>query len=291
MAARRTGRSVGDEENTMDSTSSQHTARRPPIALKHIVCGVDGGRRAVLAIDQALDLTGDGRVTFVAVAHVVGDGATAQASLGDLRAEHALDAARRTARDRAITADTDLLHCANAADALIERAAGADLLVVGAPLHARAGGIVEGATSARLVHRATMPVLIAREASSGTRFPQRIVLATDGSEGSDRAADLTAAIASAHGSEVTMVHAGASTDDARHRMVEQAAWIADATGAEPVWAVPTSRPVAAICQCVEWNQASLVVLGARGVSGVRALGSVSERVAHEAPCSVLIARG
>jgi nucleotide-binding universal stress UspA family protein len=74
-------------------------------------------------------------------------------------------------------------------------------------------------------------------------------------------------------------------------MLQQARRIADATGVDPVWAVPTVRPVAAICNCAEWNRASLIVVGARGVTGVRALGSVSERVAHDAPCSVLIARG
>jgi nucleotide-binding universal stress UspA family protein len=73
-------------------------------------------------------------------------------------------------------------------------------------------------------------------------------------------------------------------------MREQAARIADATGSEPVWAVPASRPVPAICSCAEWNRASLIVIGARGVTGVRALGSVSERVAHAAACSVLVAR-
>jgi nucleotide-binding universal stress UspA family protein len=34
----------------------------------------------------------------------------------------------------------------------------------------------------------------------------------------------------------------------------------------------------------------LLVLGARGLQGLRALGSVSERVAHRAPTSVLVVR-
>jgi nucleotide-binding universal stress UspA family protein len=136
-----------------------------------------------------------------------------------------------------------------------------------------------------------MPVLIARDPAYGTTFPREIVLATDGSAGSDRATDLVVAIASAHDASVTLVRSGACDDEHRHQMVLQARRVAEATGVEPVWAVPTSRPVVAICECAEWNRASLIVLGARGVTGVRALGSVSERVAHEAPCSVLIARG
>jgi len=34
----------------------------------------------------------------------------------------------------------------------------------------------------------------------------------------------------------------------------------------------------------------LVVVGSRGVHGLKALGSVSERVAHQAECSVLVVR-
>ena len=36
--------------------------------------------------------------------------------------------------------------------------------------------------------------------------------------------------------------------------------------------------------------ASLVVMGSRGLTGAAALKSVSERVAHGAPCSVLVVR-
>ena len=40
------------------------------------------------------------------------------------------------------------------------------------------------------------------------------------------------------------------------------------------------------------EKADLIVLGSRGLSGIKAflLGSVSDRVAHHAPCSVLIVR-
>ena len=36
--------------------------------------------------------------------------------------------------------------------------------------------------------------------------------------------------------------------------------------------------------------ADLVVVGSRGLRGMRALGSLSERLAHEARCSVLVVR-
>ena len=39
------------------------------------------------------------------------------------------------------------------------------------------------------------------------------------------------------------------------------------------------------------REVDLLVVGSRGLRGLRALGSVSERVAHQAPCSVLVLRG
>ena len=52
-------------------------------------------------------------------------------------------------------------------------------------------------------------------------------------------------------------------------------------------------PVPHIVEALTWYQIDLVVLGARGVSGVRRflLGSVSDWVLNEAQCSVLIVRG
>ena len=275
----------------MDRSTPQTTHTTPAQALGDVVCGVDGGRRDTVAVEQALRLADGSTLTFVAVAHVVGKGPNAQAAMGDVRAEHTLDRATRMAHEHGVQAESRLVHGADAAEALMREADGAGVLVVGAPLHGRIGGIAEGATSARLAHRATLPVLIAREAKDAAPFPQRVLLATDGSTGSHRAAELTVAIAAAHGAEVTMVHAGDSSDAERRRMVEQAARVSDVTRVEPVWLEPGKHPVDGICHCATWSKASLVVVGARGVGGVRALGSVSERVAHEAPCSVLIARG
>ena len=44
-----------------------------------------------------------------------------------------------------------------------------------------------------------------------------------------------------------------------------------------------------ICEEAKAYRASMVVIGRRGLGGVKALGSVSERVLHRAQCSVLVA--
>ena len=50
----------------------------------------------------------------------------------------------------------------------------------------------------------------------------------------------------------------------------------------------TDEPVRALVAASA--DADLLVVGSRGLDGLRALGSVSERVAHRARCSTLIVR-
>ncbi len=49
-----------------------------------------------------------------------------------------------------------------------------------------------------------------------------------------------------------------------------------------------AHPVPALVNASEC--ADLLVMGSRGLHGPRALGSVSERAAHSAPCTVLVVR-
>ena len=49
-------------------------------------------------------------------------------------------------------------------------------------------------------------------------------------------------------------------------------------------------PVEALVERVSEANADLLVVGSRGLHGVAALGSVSERIAHRASCSVLVVR-
>jgi nucleotide-binding universal stress UspA family protein len=49
-----------------------------------------------------------------------------------------------------------------------------------------------------------------------------------------------------------------------------------------------ASPVDALVRAAEGSD--LLVVGSRGLHGIRALGSVSERVAHRASCSVLVVR-
>lgn len=80
------------------------------------------------------------------------------------------------------------------------------------------------------------------------------------------------------------------TDARRRRAVsEQAIEIREALGAEPVVAELSGHVAKQIVDAARAANASLIAIGHRGRRGIGALGSVSERVVHQADCSVLVA--
>ena len=153
----------------------------------------------------------------------------------------------------------------------------ATLVAVGSHGTGRALGIVVGSTATELIHKAPCSVLVTRPA--GTRFPSRIAVGVDGSEES------LAAYAVAEALAVRF----------QARLVPVVAHVEDEVDVEAVRAAVRRRvravfnyPVDALVAASA--EADLLVVGSRGLRGVKALGSVSERVAHEAACSVLIVR-
>jgi nucleotide-binding universal stress UspA family protein len=238
-------------------------------------------------------LAGDATtLTLVAVAYLAGSGPTAMATLSPGHAERALEEARGIAREAGLAVATELLHGRDTGTALLDRAADADVLAVGAPTGSRRAGLAVGATATRVLHRSRVPVLAARRPPEGGEFPRRIVVATDGTPGSERAVQFAATIAVEHGADVALVHAGpAAADPQRRRMAEQCVELREATGAAPLWLdAPGRHAVDAIVAAARADRATLLLTGSRGVTGMRSLGSVSERVAHCARCSVLVVR-
>ncbi|HSC50054.1 MAG TPA: universal stress protein [Gaiellaceae bacterium] len=136
-------------------------------------------------------------------------------------------------------------------------------------------GIVLGDTGTELVHDAACSVLLAYPSDDGEWRPQRIVVGLD-SSGYARDALATAdEIAAKSGGTVEVVSATAG--GAVDRDAEWAARVQSWDSADPVHALVARS-----------KTADLIVVGSRGARGLRALGSVSERVAHEAHCTALI---
>jgi nucleotide-binding universal stress UspA family protein len=246
--------------------------------FRRVVVGVDGSEPSLAACRQAARLAEpDAALVAVAIAHL---GGAADAVVGDDELRRgALEALGRAA---AILGDRATTRCVDGyvTEALLREVDRTDatLLALGSHGHRRAAEILFGGPAGELVHRAPCSVLVARQAPGVNGFPRAIVVGLDGSREGDLAHAAAVALAARFGSQLRTVAAlqGKRVDLAR---VQLRAPLCEEWDAHPVDAlVEASR------------KADLVVVGSRGLHGLRALGSVSERVAHQSACSVLVVR-
>ena len=136
--------------------------------------------------------------------------------------------------------------------------------------------IVEEATTARdAAHDGTCSVLIARPQAGRSGKPASVVVGLDGAVPARAALATTDELAARLGAIVDVVSA---TGDESAR--PDSAW------GDKVDTWDPEHPVAAFVE--RSRVADLIVVGSRSLHGLRALGSISERVAHRARCSVLV---
>lgn len=247
-----------------------------------IVVGVDDTSESLEAVRQAAVLRApDGALHLLAVVETA---KAAHAGFGArAAAEHLLSAAR-VALDRATAAaepTTSALLTGRPASALLERTRRyeASLLVLGCHEHRRSAGLVFGAVGSVLLREAACSVLVARSGSWPGGSPERIVVGVDGSPASVRAVEVARTLEDRFGSRVALVVALGG------KLREATAVV----GTYPEALVEDRSPVDALVSAS--RSADLVIVGSRGLHGLRALGSVSERVAHRAHASVLVVRG
>jgi nucleotide-binding universal stress UspA family protein len=248
------------------------------VPFRQVIVGTDGSEAATAAVRQAHALrAGDGELLIVSVAetHLAGrTGMAAPAWDERLRAEaeEAVGAALRSigGDDRAQTRTTTG-HAGNELLALA-RSMDADLVAVGSRGGGRVAGIVFGSVATLVVHDAPCSVLVARPARDGGQWPASVTVGVDGSEHAQRAESVGREIADSAGAKLRVL---AATGGGK---------IGDVGSAE----VDDRAPLEALVDA--GNTADLLVIGSRGLTGLAAIGSVAERVAHRAPCSVLIVR-
>jgi nucleotide-binding universal stress UspA family protein len=258
--------------------------------LERVVCGVDLTPAGLEAARQAASLVNDDG-SLLLVGAVVGDpvAVSAAAGLGGTvvhvppdeatRARHraALRDAARAARATFPPTRDELVENQTPLGALLQAIADerATLAVVGSHDWHRLPGIALGSVATHLLHKAPCSILIARP--HGARL-SRVLVGIDGSGASVLALAVAAELALRLdcGLEKLVAHGGAGVHDLD--VVARLAPDVDSTD-DPVHALVSKAA-----------PGDVIVVGSRALHGVRALGSVSERVAHRAPCSVLVVR-
>jgi nucleotide-binding universal stress UspA family protein len=151
----------------------------------------------------------------------------------------------------------------------------ADLVAVGSHGASRAVGIALGSVATRMIHDAPCSVLVAHGEARPDDFPRSIVVGIDTSPEAVEAEVVAMALGAAYGARVRPL-----TATGGRALPDDTVLTAD---------LDARSPVEALVDASEQND--LIVVGSRGLHGMRALGSVAERVAHHAHCPVLIVRG
>ncbi len=249
--------------------------------FKRILCAVDGSREAAAALDHAIALAGPDAILTVAAVWSEGS------SLGS-RAWDVVDEAVSIARGAGVSTSRRLVQAPRVADALLATALGHDLLVLGFRPHTRARGIVTADVATAAIHRARCALLLARPRplSAG------VLAATDGRPESRSALTAAALAASRLDAPMTVLHVRGPDDrEHRHELAAELSNTRALLGCEPRYVTVDGATAARIVAAARDASAGLVVTGSAGKRGVAALASISERVAHQAPCSVLIVRG
>ena len=186
---------------------------------------------------------------------------------------------------------------------------GAGLIVLGSRGLGPLRRLAMGSVSDAVVRHAHCPVMVVRW--KPVVFPAKILLATDGSEEAELAASTVVALAKETGSELHVVtvalgypYVYAYYDvrhpaevergqrEAREVLDRQVDRIRGAGGAVTKAHFGAGVPEEEIVVLAEELGADLVVLGSRGLGGMRRalVGSVSDSVARHAHCPVLVVR-
>jgi len=249
--------------------------------LDRVLCGVDSTQESLEAVRQAHRLEEPGGslivITALELATSAQAGWAATAAAADLeeRAQAALDAAKAEAPGasfRCVEGRADQVLLAQA------ESEHATAVAVGTHEISRSVGIALGSVTTTMLHDAPCSVLVARAHPAHEDFPRSIVVGVDGSRESAVAAAVAFRLGERFDVEVWPVAARGGKE------FDIAAVDAIATGV----LIEEGKPVDTLVATA--GKADLLVVGSRGLRGVRALGSVSERVAHRAPCSVLVVR-
>jgi nucleotide-binding universal stress UspA family protein len=259
--------------------------------FRRTVCGIDGSVGAEESAREAAVLAPDAGTVFLvgvidpdladSLPMALPGGTPAPEEARRRAAVANLDTARRAVRGGVTVATT--VRVGPPGPVLEAEAARvlADTVAVGSHGHGRAVGLVLGSAATWLIHNAAASVLIAR-ATTGEPFPRSIAVGLDGSEPSLRALHCGRELAGRLGVPLRVVHVldGRFSAGALRRDLDLDEEVEEI---RVDWSAAEGLAAAV-------NAADLLIVGSRGLQGIRALGSVSEAVAHRAAASVLVYR-
>src|SRR5918992_1207769 len=258
------------------------------MSYRTIVVGTDGSPTASVAVEVAQKLAKRLKGKLVLVGALDAYGVTRQPL------QTALFEAAEDARAKRVDATAELIE-GTPGESILRAAVkhDADLIVVGNRGMGQATRFRLGSVPDWVAHDAPCDLLIVDTTErGGPREPvppyARILAGTDGSGTATEAVRKAYTLASVYGGSVTLVHVGDPIVGAI-KLEEVASTRPEDVEVEK--RAVQGDPAQRICELAESEDVQLVVVGNKGMSGVRRfLGSVLNKVAHEVPSDVLIVK-
>ncbi len=239
---------------------------------------------------MAASLAGpDGHLTLLAVTAESGSGAFTSAAISPGRVDRVLSDAKHIADDAGVPSSTIVDPGGPPTEVILARASAYDLLAIGAPAMSWLGGVLTGRVATSTLSRLTTPMLFVHRSFTGSLDGRQILVASDAEEGSDHIVDIAGRLGQSQGAQVTLVNAPGAESKSKPRAIEAQArslQLALPNAGEPY--IEPGKASDVIVEAAKRTEAALVVIGSRRLSGLHAFGSVSRRVVHDAPCSVLV---
>jgi nucleotide-binding universal stress UspA family protein len=275
-----------------DAAEPRQERRSSVHAFERVLCAVDGTPGSFDAVKRAAALAGPGGLlTVLLVTSYRKDGEYRSPHIGPIRAKGILDRAVAIGAEAGVEVTAEVDPAAPPAHVILEWAADHDLLAMGAPTTRWFGGMFTGGATVAALGSLPTPLLIGRAAPADTDTDDdaRVLVASDGLQGSDELVELAGRVARSQGAAITLLHAVGPESGVRpQRIEEQARRLAAAAGVEIDLRFEVGSARTVVLDTARVLRASLVVIGSRRLEGVRTIGSVGRRVAHGAACSVLL---
>jgi nucleotide-binding universal stress UspA family protein len=289
--------------------------------VMRVLMATDGSSHATAAMLTACRILNgpDRTVDLACVAPKAGPRAHRAIEKVRRRAGRVLEAAQRALAAQGVTTRTRL-ETGSPVRAILGLALGYEVTVVGARSHAGPSLAGLGPVASRIVEHSSSSVLIARELQSETGL--RVLVPVDGSDGALRAIDKLASLTDLSSADVTLIHvvetpwlhAGPDQEwqgyeEPAEEQIDPQAQLEGEMEREAENAIEAARdrlpprtavstvierglPAEEILSEAERGEYDLIVAAASGSGDLKhqMLGSVSFKIAWNAPCSVLLVR-
>ncbi len=281
--------------------------------FESILVYVDGSEASLHALKESLRLARGGKSKIMAVSVVPPyQGDLRFAGLRDIKSllkepcETALTEAMKLAEEESTLLVTACMEGEPHEEIVdLAEAEGCDLIVMGIGLESMEKVFVMGSTTARVIGYSQIDVLVVPE--KATIGWQNLLLATDGSKHSEKAAARAAAIAKSNGAELNIVSAtdfvcelyaqapevGEALIKKARKTLDTSKKHADLEGLKTECFVREGEAYKAIIDLAKEKKTEMIVIGSHGKTGLKRLlmGSVVEKVIGHSHCPVLVVKG